>query len=205
MTAISATQPMPTPYPTYGAASLPVSTNSFGTSSYQADNWSPSLGSDSPIGLVSSVYASSVTVGAVTAAVGGASTQGVVSGAMDTFGKGFAAAKKGLASTAMVGTVVGAGFSLVTNAIDVARGRSTLGAAAGRIVRDTASAAVSSIGATLVGGAATAALGAVGIVGLPLTIAGLGISVLAGVAIDAAFRRSVGNSIFTAVSGAIDK
>jgi hypothetical protein len=205
MTTIGAT-PTRTAYAAYGTMSTaPSPAYSAAATTYASDSWQPSLGSDSPIGLVSSVYASSVAVGAVTAAIGGGSTMGAVSSFMDKFGKGFTAARSGLASTTLVGAVVGGGFSLVTNAIDVARGRTTLGAAAGHVVRDTASATVSSIGATLVGGAATAALGAVGIVGLPLTIAGLGISVLAGVAIDAAFRRSVGNKLSFAVAGALDK
>lgn len=203
MTPIAATTPT-RPYGTYAIPSMaPSPAYSAATASTMStDSWQSSF-SASPIGLVSSVYASSVAVGAVSAAIGGGSTMGAVSSFVDKFGKGFTAAKSGLASTTLVGAVVGGGFSLVTNAIDVARGRSTLGAAAGHIVRDTASATVSSIGATLVGGAATAALGAAGIVGLPLTIAGLGISVLTGVAVDAAFRRSIGNKLSLSIEGAL--
>ncbi|MBC7543725.1 MAG: hypothetical protein H7338_13445 [Candidatus Sericytochromatia bacterium] len=186
-------------------ASGGISATSYGASSYSsADSYCPSAVGDSPIGLVSAVFASSTTVSAVAATFGGGSIQGVISGQAGKFSKGFLAARKGLAATVSVGTIVGAGFSLVLNAVDVIKGKRSIGSAAGRVAADTVGAAVSGIGSVLIGGAATAALGAVGIVGLPLTIAGLGISVLAGVACDAAFRRSgIAGSIRNGISSAM--
>ncbi|MBC7543726.1 MAG: hypothetical protein H7338_13450 [Candidatus Sericytochromatia bacterium] len=210
---MSATAIAPTPWmnPTHatqptGVMSRMSTQSNYSSAAYSAtsDNFSSSLVADGPIGLVTAVFASSTTVSAVAASFGGGSVQGVISDQAGKFSKGFLAARKGLAATVSVGTIVGAGFSLVLNAVDVIKGKRSIGSAAGRVAADTVGAAVSGIGSVPIGGAATAALGAVGIVGLPLTIAGLGISVLAGVACDAAFRRSgIGGKISNGISAAM--
>ncbi|MBC7543969.1 MAG: hypothetical protein H7338_14685 [Candidatus Sericytochromatia bacterium] len=163
-----------------------------------------------PIGLVSAAYATKATVTAVSSVFtgGGAAAAGDLIGEAVThasgFAKGFAAVKAGAAANIGIGAAFGAGLSLVGNAIGLIRGKLSPGQAAGGIAADTVGAAISATGAVVLGGAATVALGAIGLAGAPLTLAGIGVSMLAGWAVDAAYRRSnVAGAIYKSVSGAL--
>jgi hypothetical protein len=157
-----------------------------------------------PIGFVSSAFATKHTVNAVSAAIGAKDAAATMAGEASRFSKGFAAVRQGAAANIGIGTAIGAGLSLVGNAVDLIRGKVSPGQAAGRLVADSVGAAISAAGSVFVGGAATALLGAVGVAGLPLTLAGIGGSMLAGWAADSVYRRSnLGQGIYSTVSNAL--
>jgi hypothetical protein len=158
-----------------------------------------------PIGCVGAAYATKATVTSVSTAFAGSGD--AVTAAVGQAGKfkaGFAAVRAGAAANIGIGAAFGAGLSFVGNAVGLISGKLSPGQAAGRLVTDTVGAGLSATGSVLIGGAATAALGAVGVVGLPLTVAGIGISMLAGWAVDTVYRRShAASGIYGAVSGAL--
>jgi hypothetical protein len=157
-----------------------------------------------PIGFVSSAFATKQTVTAVSAVINAKDAATTMAGQASRFSKGFAAVRNGAAANIGIGTAIGAGLSFVGNAVDLIRGKATPGQAVGRMAADSVGAAVSATGSVLIGGAATAALGALGVVGLPLTIAGIGVSMLAGWAADSVYRRShVAEGIYGSVKNAL--
>jgi hypothetical protein len=157
-----------------------------------------------PIGFVSSAFATKQTVTAVITAIDAKEAARTISGQASRFHKGMGAIRQGAAANIGIGTAIGAGLSFVGNAVDLIRGKVTPGQAVGRVTADTVGAAVSATGSVLIGGAATAALGALGVVGMPLTIAGIGVSMLAGWAVDSVYRRSsVAEGIYSSVSHAL--
>ena len=118
------------------------------------------------------------------------------------------------------GAIAGAGFSLGSNIVDVARGKKTVGEAAGDVVVDTAKAGVVGYGAGAVGsaiastaagaaaietaGAVTAAVSSAPVVGTALT-AGVGAVGAAGTAISAgagAAASAIGLSVVAPVVAA---
>ena len=157
-----------------------------------------------PIGFVGAAYATKQTVTAVAAVFAEKEAATSVFGQARGFSQGFAAVRAGAAANIGIGTAIGAGLSFVGNAFGLITGKLSPGQAAGHLVTDTVGAGLSATGSVLIGGAATAALGAVGVAGLPLTLVGIGASMLAGWAVDAVYRRShVASSIYGSVSGAL--
>jgi hypothetical protein len=157
-----------------------------------------------PIGLVSSAFATKQTVNAVTAVIHAKGAASTMAGQASRFQQGIAAVRNGAAANIGIGTAIGAGLSFVGSAIDLIRGKVSPGQAAGRVAADSVGAAISATSSVLVGGAATAALGALGVAGLPLTLAGIGVSMLAGWAADSVYRRSdMAQGIYGGVTNAL--
>jgi hypothetical protein len=127
---------------------------------------------------------------------GGARTMGMFGGpsalttGSEAFSNGIQAMKSGLKANIGIGAAIGAVMSLVQNISGVAKGTISKGEAAGNVATDTVSSGISAAGGAILGGVATAALGAVGIAGLPLTLLGLGAGLLGGIATDSWFRKT---------------
>lgn len=143
---------------------------------------------------------------------GSARTMGMFGGpsALSTgstaFSEGIQAMKSGLKANIGIGAAIGAVFSLVQNISGVAKGQISKGEAAGNIATDTVSSGISAAGGAILGGVATAALGAVGIAGLPLTLLGLGAGLLGGIVTDGWFRKSkIAEGIHNVVAQAFSK
>lgn len=107
-----------------------------------------------------------------------------------SFSEGISALRQGIKAQVGVGTAIGAVVSVATNAYAAVKGQISKGEAAGNIATDTVGAALSSLGGAVAGGVATAALGAMGIAGLPLTLVGLGAAVAGGLFMDHSFRKT---------------
>lgn len=108
---------------------------------------------------------------------------GSVGGALKSFGM------TALKSTGLSALVSG-GFSAVTNGIAYWQGKKTKTQAVSNIVTDTATGAVTGLGATIVGGAAMAALAGTSITGIGLTLLVGGAGVLGGWLADKLFTKS---------------
>jgi hypothetical protein len=139
--------------------------------------------------------------------VGGTFGQaGTLATGAESVSKGMSALKSGLKAQIGIGAAVGAVMSLVTNVHGAVTGKISKGEAAGNVATDTVSSGISAAGGALVGGLATVALGAFGVVGLPLTIIGIGAGVLGGVVTDGWFRKTkIAESIHNMVSQAFSK
>ena len=103
-----------------------------------------------------------------------------------------------------IGAAITTGLSVVSNTLLFATGHITKGQAVGSVATDTVGGILSSTGAVVVGGAATALLGAAGVVGLPLTIAGVGLGIAASLGTELAFRKSgLANSMYTGIANSL--
>lgn len=71
-----------------------------------------------------------------------------------------------------ISALVSAAMSAVTHGFKVAKGEETMGRAAKMVAIDTAGGAAGGVGAALLSGVTAAALGALGLAGWPLTLAG---------------------------------
>lgn len=184
------------------AATLPMASAAGASTLEAADTYS--RGAVDPIGFVGSAFATKQTVSAVSAVINAKDAATTMAGQASRFSKGFAAVRQGAAANIGIGTAIGAGLSFVGNAVDLIRGKASPGQAVGRFAADSVGAAISATGSVLIGGAATAALGALGVVGMPLTLAGIGVSMLAGWAADSVYRRShVAEGIYGSVRDAL--
>lgn len=101
---------------------------------------------------------------------------------------------KSIGMTALKSTglsaLVSGGFSAVTNGIAYWQGKKTKTQAVSNIVTDTATGAVTGLGATIVGGAAMAALAGTSITGIGLTLLVGGAGMLGGWLADKLFSKS---------------
>jgi hypothetical protein len=136
-------------------------------------------------------FLASKAIGAAKAAKGVAASGGEAAGIASSAAKGgFLSGLKAVGGAALKGTGIGAAvggvFSLVGGLIRGERGKDL----AGSVVADTVGGAASGLGATVIGGVAAAGLAALGVGGLGLTLAGAGVGILGGMAVDYLFRNS---------------
>ena len=96
----------------------------------------------------------------------------------------------GLGKAARSSAIFSAAFSAVENLVQVFRGERTTPRAIGGVIGDTASGVVGGVGSALASGAAIAGLGALGLAGLPLTLAAGAIGIGGFLLFDRFFKNS---------------
>ena len=133
---------------------------------------------------VSSIRYSKIAAAQVTDLIKAIKTgTGSVAGSLKSLGM------TALKSTGLSALVAG-GFSAVTNGIAYWQGKKTKTQAVSNIVTDTATGAVTGLGATIVGGAAMAALATTSITGIGLTLLVGGAGILGGWLADKLFTKT---------------
>jgi hypothetical protein len=111
-------------------------------------------------------------------------------GGWQTIRQGFAQMLPGLGKAARSSAIFSAAFSAVENLVQVFRGERTPPRAIGGVIGDTASGVVGGVGSALASGAAIAGLGALGLAGLPLTLAAGAIGIGGFLLFDRFFKNS---------------
>ena len=111
-------------------------------------------------------------------------------GGWQTIRQGFAQMLPGLGKAARSSAIFSAAFSAVENLVQVFRGERTTPRAIGGVIGDTASGVVGGVGSALASGAAIAGLGALGLAGLPLTLAAGAIGIGGFLLFDRFFKNS---------------
>lgn len=185
-------------YPAYPQGYIPATTT---TTTFSGDIGLGIVGAAAGGGAAG--FLASKAIGAAKASKNVAASGGEAAGIASTAAKGgFLSGLKAVGGAALKGTGIGAAvggvFSLVGGLIRGERGKDL----AGSVVADTVGGAASGLGATVTGGLAAAGLAALGVGGLGLTLAGAGVGILGGMAVDYLFRNSgARDGIKNAISG----
>ena len=111
-------------------------------------------------------------------------------GGWQTIRQGFSQMLPGLGKAARSSALFSAAFSTIENVVQVFRGERTTRRAMGGVLGDTASGVVGGVGSALASGAAIAGLGALGLAGLPLTLAAGAIGIGGFLIFDRFFKNS---------------
>lgn len=120
---------------------------------------------------------------------------GKASGAMNSSGwqtvkQGFGQMLPGIGKAIQSSAIFSAVISLGENLFLMMKGERSVGRAIGGVVGDTVAGIFGGIGSALASGAAIAGLGALGVVGMPLTIAAAAIGILSFTVFDRFFRNT---------------